>query len=262
MEWDTDGKPLRMFGTHIDITERKHADVALRESETRYRILAHNVTDMIATHDLNGVYTFVSPSCESLLGYTPEELIGHSAYELFHSDDLAAIRKSHQTIQVTSDRYTVQYRIQHKAGHYVWFETTSQVVRHKITRRPRMIITVSRDVSERVQMEEAIHQSEREFRNLTEKSPDLIVRIERDSTHLYANPAFAKAIGLPAEEIIGKTNTDLGVPDEVEHQFAAIRNQIYETGKSATTELNYPVDGITRHFHLRLTPELGHRGKR
>jgi PAS domain S-box-containing protein len=73
---DAEGKPLRICGTHLDITERKQAEEALRESETRYRELFENSTDFVYTIDLEGNFTNVNKAAEDLTGYTKNELIG------------------------------------------------------------------------------------------------------------------------------------------------------------------------------------------
>ncbi len=99
------------------------------ESKDLYRILAENSTDMISKHTLEGVYTYVSPACRSLLGYEPEDLVGRSAYAFLHPDDRQRIKDVHSTILQRPDVYTVTYRIRSKDGSYTWFETASRTVR-------------------------------------------------------------------------------------------------------------------------------------
>ena len=97
----------------------------LRESESRYRLLAEHSTDMISRHDAEGRYTYASPACTRLLGYEPDDLVGRSAYEFFHPDDVPAVRRSHDTVLDTESTSTVLYRIRKADGDYVWVETTA-----------------------------------------------------------------------------------------------------------------------------------------
>src|SRR5690348_12509972 len=92
--------------------------VPRQPDESRYRLLAEHATDMISTHTPEGVYSYVSPACRRLLGYEPDELVGRSPYELFHPDDLAAVRQTHIAVTHRPDVYTIAYRIRRADGEF------------------------------------------------------------------------------------------------------------------------------------------------
>jgi PAS domain S-box-containing protein len=75
--------------------DRGQARNAPRESEELYRLLAENSTEVISRHTPEGVYTYVSPACRSLLGYEPEELVGRSVHKLVYPEDLEQLRDTH-----------------------------------------------------------------------------------------------------------------------------------------------------------------------
>ncbi|MBN1991601.1 MAG: response regulator [Anaerolineae bacterium] len=138
---------------------RMRVQDALRESRERYRLLAENSTDMISTQTPQGVYRYVSPACRTLLGYEMEEIIGRSAQEFVHPEDLPAIRELNQFVEQWPAVSTITYRARCKDGGYIWLETT-----HRIVRDPKMgmvveIIAVSRDITQRKAAEDALQQA-------------------------------------------------------------------------------------------------------
>ncbi|NNC91806.1 MAG: response regulator, partial [Acidimicrobiia bacterium] len=110
-----------------------------------------NSTDLITRHTPAGDYLYASPAARALLGYEPEELVGTSAYDYFHPDDLEAITTSHQSNLTVPDVQTVQYRIRRKSGEYLWFETTSHSLRDPETTEVIEIQSSSRDITYRKQ---------------------------------------------------------------------------------------------------------------
>ncbi len=163
---DLSGVPYAVGGISTDISESKKAQEALSESEERYRLMAENANDLISRHSPDFTYLYVSPACRALLGYEPEELVGHLACEFFHPEDLAAIRERRASC-ITGDLprvYTITYRIRRKDGSYIWFETTGKRSFHPDTGEVTGILAVSRDITHRKQAEEALRESERRLR--------------------------------------------------------------------------------------------------
>ncbi len=148
-----------------EIAEHERLLLALRRSEEQYRLLADHATDMISTHTLSGIYTYVSPACRTLLGWEPDELVGRDPYDFFHPEDLTAIESSHINVLETTGMQVVSYRFRRKCGDYAWLETTTRTVRDGT--HPRAIISITRDISERKRLEALEHRRQWEIAHLS-----------------------------------------------------------------------------------------------
>ncbi|HVE71737.1 MAG TPA: EAL domain-containing protein [Thermoanaerobaculia bacterium] len=138
-------------GTVIDITDRKQAEDALRESEARYRLMAENSTDLIARTTPDGRFVYASDAIRNLLGYEPAEVIGAHIRDIIHPDDRPTLR----AIVPNEHGHTFTYRAIRKDGSIVWFESTSRALFDE-NGATTEVISVSRDISERRRAEEQI----------------------------------------------------------------------------------------------------------
>lgn len=154
---DEQGKVVLLIPEGRDITEAKHAQQALKSSEERYRLIAENSSDLISIQTSEGIYRYVSPACRQLLGYEPEQMIGHSMYEFFHPEDATAWQKTSALTSQLPESYTHSYRIRCQDGRYIWFETTNRNIYYS-TRQIQEVISISRDITERKQAEAEIAQ--------------------------------------------------------------------------------------------------------
>ena len=183
---------------------------SLTESEELYRLLAEHSTDMISKHTPEGAYTYASRACRSLLGYEPEELVGHDAYEFFHPEDLQQIREAHSAILERSDTSTITYRIRCKEGSYIWFETTSKTIRDERAGEVNEIIAVSRDITERKQAEEKLRRSNRWVVSILESITEEFIALDTEWRYTYINERAlhrirrVKGEQLTREELLGR----------------------------------------------------------
>ncbi|RCJ26002.1 hypothetical protein A6770_26915 [Nostoc minutum NIES-26] len=136
-----------------NINQRKQAEAALQESESGFRLLAENSTDIISRHTVEGILLYISPACYTLLGYKPEELIGHPSAELVHPDDLTEIAKNYPVNADLPNIYTITHRARHKDGHYIWLESTVRAIRD-LHREIIEMQASARDISERKREED------------------------------------------------------------------------------------------------------------
>jgi diguanylate cyclase (GGDEF)-like protein/PAS domain S-box-containing protein len=132
--------------SHVNITDRKLAELQLKRNEERYRLIAENSTDFISVHTIEGMYVYVSPISRSLFGYKPTELLNQSAFDFFHPDDMDEIKSSYNKMLSSEGIQTVAYRFLRKDGKFIWLETKSQKVL-STEGKSEEIICISRDIT-------------------------------------------------------------------------------------------------------------------
>ncbi len=116
----------------------------------RYRQLAEHATDVIASLDQHGVCLYCSPVIQAQLGYDPASLVGGRLYELVHSDDRPAVRLAFRRIVRYAEPDTITFRMSHRSGRSIWFETSFQPRINPTSGRVDEVICVGRDISERM----------------------------------------------------------------------------------------------------------------
>jgi PAS domain S-box-containing protein len=192
-----------------DLSERAIIKKAQQESENLFRLLAENSTDMIARHDEMGIFTYVSPACNTLLGYDPNDLIGHSAFEFIHPDDILKIEASRKSIVEQPIVSTSTFRILCKSGQYIWFETISRAIIDNETGKVKEIHASSRDVTKRVADEEKIKKSEFFYRTVVSNMPVVTFVTDEHGIFTLSEGMGLAKLGLKPGQVVGLSLFDV-----------------------------------------------------
>ncbi|GAB3391156.1 PAS domain-containing sensor histidine kinase [Azotobacter armeniacus] len=156
-----------------------------------YRLITENTTDLISRHDPDGRFLDASPASWVLLGYWPEELRGRPVRTLVHVRERTQLRCAQEALE-QHGYHTMSYRVRHRAGHYLWFETASRAIRDTYTGAVVEVISVSRDITARVQAEE----NNRRLAGVVEANTDLVLFIDPAGRITYLNPAAQRTLGI------------------------------------------------------------------
>lgn len=209
------------------LIERKRHLAEVENEKERYRLMAANSTDMISRHTPEGEYVYVSPASQQIMGYTPEELIGESAYDYFHRNDLEKIKEAHQTILDDPDTHLVSYRIKQKDGGWRWVETTSKTLRDS-DGEVYEIQTSTRDISDRKKYEQELERQVRLNRNILNSLPELFFIISADQKIERVNDQFRGTLGYGIEDLSEMSPTDFITEEDKEAAQLAIEKAFKE----------------------------------
>lgn len=136
-----------IFITSSDITERKQAELALKDNEEKFKTIIEYSFDAVAIIDINANITYASPSITNLLGYIPEELIGKNCFEFIHREDAAHVQAKLVSIIANIEESYVDYRSTTKEGGLKWLEAKGKNMFDN--KHIRGVLISLRDVSER-----------------------------------------------------------------------------------------------------------------
>jgi diguanylate cyclase (GGDEF)-like protein/PAS domain S-box-containing protein len=196
-----EGEPLGMIGTVHDITERKKAEEALRQSEERFRSLVQNSSDVITILDADGTVHYVSPAIERMLGYQPQERMGRSGFELLHPEDLPRARSTFtEALRNPGVTLPLGVRMRHREGSWRDVELTGT----NLLDDPAVggIVLNWRDITEHKQAVEALKESEERFRTAFENAPLGVALISLDGRRFRANRALCEMLGCSEEDLL------------------------------------------------------------
>jgi PAS domain S-box-containing protein len=217
-----ENRPAGLRGIVIDITDRKWAEGALRESEKRYRMLADNARDLIFTLDMSLRFTYVSPSVRQLLGYTPEEamdlgvrdvLAPDSAELAFRAFEEEMAMEASGAVDPSRER-TMQLKLVAKDQSTVWTEVKMSFLR-KPDGRPTEVLGVTRDIRERKRTEAALRESEERLRALFDHAAAGMALMDTNGRVLATNQAHCRFLGYSQEEIVGMHFADFTHPEDL-----------------------------------------------
>jgi PAS domain S-box-containing protein len=207
---DQHGKVLYYEGTGQDITERKRAEEALRESEERYRELFENAKDATYVHDLSGRYTSVNRAAEKLSGRSRNEIIGRSFIDFVPPEQIQIVSEHLHQKLVKEGETSYETEVISSDGRRIPVEVNSHLIYENGA--GISVQGTARDITERKRAEQALRQSEERFSKAFHSSPAaLSISLLEDGRLLEVNAAFLRMTGLDREEVIGHSSVELGL---------------------------------------------------
>jgi PAS domain S-box-containing protein len=227
--FNQNGEPKEILGVSRDITERKKAERALKESEEKYRLISDNSNDVIWTIDIaTGKISFLSPSVTNMCGFPAEEVID-KGFRLFLLPE--SIEKEEQYYSLLLSRIkngeplpngNGRYQLRRKDGWMVDIETYMSII-HDENGNAKEILGITRDISDRIGTEQALKESEEKYRLITENTQDVIWKIDTNTLlYNYISPSVKRLTGHCPEELLGRPLSEILLPDSYQKSMRLI----------------------------------------
>ncbi|MBI5830255.1 MAG: PAS domain S-box protein, partial [Chloroflexi bacterium] len=251
---DAVGNTLYYEGFLQDITERKRAEEALKNSEKRFRALIENGLDNISLLAADGALVWESPAVVRTLGYDPDDFLGRDIFELMHPDDLNWVRNLFaELIREPAGRRHSSFQLRHSDGTWRWVEAVATNLLHEPS--VEAIVINYRDITERKRAEAAVLESESQMRALVTSLDDIVFEFDEEGTYLNVWTSNESLLALPKAEMLRRRIVEM-LGEENGRPLAEAVKRVLASGQAENIEYPLEVVGGQRWFQARTSPIL------
>lgn len=210
--FDAQGHVIGTTGFAHDITARRQAEAAMRESEALFRYLADNAPAFIALSDEHGTATYLNRAWHEFRGDVPNLPLDEWSVHVHPADRERYLHEFRSTLQARR-KFTIEYRLRRADGQYRWLLDTA-VPRYAADERFAGLIGIAIDITDRKNAEEALRQSESRLRLITENMVDTISQVDAQYRVLYVSPSIERVLGYRPTDLLGRRLLDVLHPDD------------------------------------------------
>ncbi|MDY6781680.1 MAG: PAS domain S-box protein [Cyanobacteriota bacterium] len=191
---NSEGQVVMTVGVSRDLSEYKAAEVALAQSEAKFRDLVENANDFIYMSTLDGIFTYVSPKMIEVSGYDESELVGQSFVEFVHPDDLPACAAyTQQMFDAQQAVKEVEFRSRRKDGSWFWLAANTSICKDELGKIVGLQ-GIAREISDRKALEQKLAEQQELLETFVSASPVGIAIFDSDLRFVQINETLARPI--------------------------------------------------------------------
>ncbi len=250
----------RLMLSFYNITERKHIEQEIRNSQERLRLIIENSNDIFVLIDRKGNQAYISPIVEKLTGYAPEELLHKPFGVVIYPEDLDYVNEAwKKCLENPGVPIRLIYRHIHKEKGYVWFEAI--ITNYLDNPAVCAIVDNVRDITDRKQIEDALKESEAKYRFLVDNMSDVLWTTDLNMNTTYVSPSIIQ-MGFTQQERCMQKIEEQMTPESIKKCTEKILEEM-ERDKQPGVEKDrvvmmqieqYMKDGSTRYYEHRIKP--------
>lgn len=211
------------------IVKQSEVENALRLSEERFRLATEAMQGVIYDWDSTSDIAYRSPGLYATLGYQLDEIQNNRKWwqSHIHPDDFDHVQQAHQkSVAQRSPTHSVEYRVRHKDGHYIWVWDNSHIIYNAQGDVTRLIGTTI-SIDERKRLAQSLNQTEERFRVAFQNASDAMVLSNENGVVMAANEAYCRLYGYMAEEVIGN-NFEIIFPEQYRQKARDEYQQVFK----------------------------------
>ncbi|MGH2978612.1 MAG: PAS domain S-box protein, partial [Solirubrobacterales bacterium] len=241
---DAEERPLYLIVQVQDVTARKRAEAALRESGARVQAIIDNTPAVIYVKDAEGHYTLVNRSFELLFGIDRERAAGRGDVELFPAELAAAMRANDLRVMREQVPLQVEEVIEHPDGPHTYLSAKFPL--RDAEGRSYAVCAIATDITERKHAEQALRESEQHFRRIVDTANDAFVSLDESGRITAWNPQAEATFGWTEAEALGRNFAETVIPARQRGAHTRALEGFMHTGKASLFDRRLELDVVRR----------------
>jgi PAS domain S-box-containing protein len=240
--------------------ELKRSNIQLEEqieevnrTQKRMQVLLENASEVITIYEQDGTVRYVSPSVEKILGYRAEDMVGIKDVIYVHEEGIPSVEKMFADLIADPEHtITIQFSYMRQNGERIWLEATGK----NLLNDPAIagIVVNSRDITERRRAEREARMRG-QMQALSENSPDLITRVNKEGTVFYINPVIEQYTGAKPSDLLRKNLEEASIQGGLIEAWRTIIADVLEKQDKVATEIDFDSFMGNRVMQVNAIPE-------